>query len=452
MWPRADGSPPRFDLLLSGATVLTGDAEGTVLHGASIGIAGGRIVHLAARRAAAGEAAGRSVDLSGHVVTPGFVNVHTHANLSMVRGVAEDLGFAPAYTKGIPQGHMVTREEAVALARLGALEALLFGSTLINDSFVHAEAVTEAMADLGLRVFSCGRIHDVDFFGVSLGRWDYDEAIGERTLGEAIALAERYAATPDRMIGVQFAAHAPDTCSTPFLRRIGDEARRRSLRVTTHPSQSRVELERIAVRDGCSPPRLLEEVGLLDDRLLAAHCIQVDEEDIERIGRAGMAVAHIPKGNATGATIAPIERLAAAGARIALATDNMHADMIETMRWALAMGRIRAGIVDERWQPSTVFRMATMNGARAMGLEDEIGSIEIGKRADLVAVDVSRPHLAPVTDALGNLVHTAHGRDVAMVIVEGRVAVEDGRPLRADMAEIVAEGSRAAKALWSRAR
>ena len=366
--------------------------------------------------------------------------------------MAEDLGFAPAYTPGIPQGHMVTPDEAYAIARLGALEAMLFGSTLINDTFVHADIVTPAMAELGLRVWSCGRIHDVDFSGVSVGRWEHVDAIGDRTLEAALDLAERYEGKSLGRIGVQLAAHAPDTCSTPFLKRIAQAAEETGLRVTTHLSQSKVELARIRERDGRSPPELLEEIGLLNDRLLAAHCIHVSESDIARIGRAGIHVAHIAKGNATGATIAPTHKLRAAGAKLTLGTDNMHADMVEVMRWALAVGRIQVGAVTADWQPETVLEMATLAGARAMGLDDRIGSIEVGKQADFVVFDYRRAHLTPVTNALGNLVHVAQGRDVAFVAVDGELVVEDGRPTRVDEEAIRREAAQAIAALWTRAR
>ncbi len=446
-------SEPLYDLVVTGATVLTGAPAGHVIENAVIGIANCRFALVeAASPGAPPPAARRTLDLPGRVITPGLVNVHTHANLSMVRGVAEDLGFAPAYTPGIPQGHMVSEEEAYAIARLGALEALLFGSTLINDTFVHAHVVTPAMADIGLRVWSCGRIHDVDFSGVSVGRWEHVDAIGDRTLQAALDLADRYEGKSFGRIGVQLAAHAPDTCSTPFLRRIAEAAREKGLRVTTHLSQSKVEVARIRERDGISPPELLEEVGLLNDRLTAAHCIHVSESDIARIGRAGIHVAHIAKGNATGATIAPTHKLRAAGAKLALGTDNMHADMVEVMRWALAVGRIQIGSVTEEWQPSTVFEMATMAGARAMGLEEEIGSIEVGKKADFVAFDFRRPHLTPRTNALGNLVHVAQGRDVELVAVDGEVVVEDGRPTRVDADAIRRDAAIAIENLWQRAR
>jgi 5-methylthioadenosine/S-adenosylhomocysteine deaminase len=444
---------PPLDLLLTGATLLTADPRNPLIENALVGVSGGRFVLVeAAARDKPHPKARRVVHLEGRVITPGLVNIHTHAILTMVRGVAEDLGFAPAYTPGIPQGHMVTPDEAYAISRLGALEALLFGSTLINDTFVHADIITPAMAEVGLRVWSCGRIHDVDFSGVSTGRWEHKDGIGDATLGAALDLAARYHGKSNGRIGVQLAAHAPDTCSTPFLKRIGDAARADGLRVTTHLSQSKVEVARIRERDGRSPPELLDDVGLLTDTLLGVHCIHVSDSDIARMGRAGINVAHIAKGNATGATIAPTSKLRAAGAHLTLGTDNMHADMVEVMRWALAVGRIQEGSVTEDWQPSTVFQMATMAGARAMGLEDQIGSIAIGKRADLVVFDFRRPHLTPNVNPLGNLVHVAQGRDVEMVVVDGDIVVADGEPTKVDAEAIRREADAAIRSLWQRAR
>jgi 5-methylthioadenosine/S-adenosylhomocysteine deaminase len=444
---------PPLDLLLTGATLLTADPRNPLIENALVGVSGGRFVLVeTASRDKPHPQARRVVHLEGRVITPGLVNIHTHAILTMVRGVAEDLGFAPAYTPGIPQGHMVTPDEAYAISRLGALEALLFGSTLINDTFVHADIITPAMAEVGLRVWSCGRIHDVDFSGVSTGRWEHKDWIGDATLGAALDLAARYHGKSNGRIGVQLAAHAPDTCSTPFLKRIGDAARANGLRVTTHLSQSKVEVARIRERDGKSPPELLDDVGLLTDTLLGVHCIHVSDSDIARMGRAGINVAHIAKGNATGATIAPTSKLRAAGAHLTLGTDNMHADMVEVMRWALAVGRIQEGSVTEDWQPSTVFQMATMAGARAMGLEDQIGSIAIGKRADLVVFDFRRPHLTPNVNPLGNLVHVAQGRDVEMVVVDGDIVVADGRPTKVDAEAIRREADVAIRSLWQRAR
>jgi 5-methylthioadenosine/S-adenosylhomocysteine deaminase len=433
--------------------VVTVDAAMTVHADGAIAVSGGRIAWVGPASALPpGARAARALPLPGRVAMPGLVNVHTHAILSMVRGVAEDLGFAPAYTPGIPHGHDVTPDEAVALARLGALEAMLFGSTLINDTYVHADLTLPAMAQLGLRVFSCGRIHDADFSLIGDGRWEYHRAIGERTLGEALALAQRWHGAFDGRAGVQLAAHAPDTCSDALLRDVADASARLGLRVNTHLAQSRKEVVQVRARSGRSPAQLLDEVGLLNDRLIAAHCLFLDEDDLARCGRAGIHVAHIPKGNATGGTAAPTSALRRAGARIALGSDNMHADLIEVMRWALCVGRLQEQRVDGFWQPEDVLRMATIDGARAMGLDAEIGSLEAGKRADLVVLDFRRPHLVPCLDPVGNLVHVAQGRDVEHVWVDGVQTVASGAPALASIDAVLRDAQAAADALWRRAR
>ncbi|MBM3508129.1 MAG: amidohydrolase family protein [Alphaproteobacteria bacterium] len=442
-----------LDLLVTGATALTCDPADSVIDDAALGIAGGRLAYVGPRRGLpAGTTAESTLALPGRVVTPGFVNVHTHAILSMVRGVAEDLGFAPAYTPGIPHGHDVTPDEAVALSRLGAVEALLFGSTLVNDTYVHADLTMGAMASLGLRVTSCGRIHDADFSLIGDGRWEHHRAIGEKTLGEAMALAEKWHGREDGRCGVQLSAHAPDTCSDDFLAEIRKAAESKGLRVNTHLAQSKNEVRQVLARSGKTPAQLLEHVGLLNDRLIAAHCIHMDDADLARCGRAGMHVAHIPKGNATGGTMAPTPKLRAAGANLALGTDNMHADMVEVMRWALAVARVQEGKVSNDWQPRHALRMATIQGAHAMGLEADLGSLEAGKKADLVAFDFRRAHLVPAVNPAGTLVHTGQGRDVEHVFVDGHHVVENGMPKLAKLDDILRDAQSATDALWKRAR
>ena len=444
---------PPYDLLIRGAHVITGDAARLIIDDGVVAIRGDRLAVIApAAEAPRDLTATRVLDLPGRVITPGFVNVHTHAILTMARGMAEDMGTAPAYTPGVPRGSDVTPDEAIALARLGALEALLFGSTLINDTYVHADLTAEPMAELGLRVFTCGRIHDVDFTKVADHVWEHDPRIGDATLGAGVALAERWHGKANGRIGVQLSPHAPDTCSEPLLRRVADTAQKLGLRVNTHLAQSRLEVQRVRERSGRHPADVLDEAGLLNERLLAAHCIYLDDEHIAKVGRAGITVAHVPKGNAAGGMMAPTSKLKRAGARLALGTDNMHADMVELMRWAVSIGRLQDGRITDDWQPPYALAMATSEGARAMGLDAEIGTLTVGRKADLVVFDYRRPHLTPSTSPLGNLVHVAQGRDVDTVIVDGQIVVEGGRATRVDEAQIRRDAARVTRDLWARAR
>ena len=440
------------DMIVASGTVLTADPFQPYLEAGWIMIRDGRIVAIQDSAPDQIHPSTKVIEAKGYIVTPGFVNVHTHAILSMVRGVGEDMGFAPAYTIGVPHGHDPTPDEAYAMAQLGGLEALCFGSTIINDSFTHQDVALSAMAETGIRAWGCGRIHDVDFTRVHLGEWTYDTQIGEQTLQAASDLIAKNHDLVSLRTGVVLAPHASDTCSPDLLRQVRQMRDDTGLRINTHISQSQVEVDFIRERDGMSPPELLEDVGLLDDCLIGAHCIHVTETDIARLGRAGAHLAHIAKGNQTHGQLAPTSALCGAGMNLALSTDNMHADMVELMRWALASGRLQEGKITDAWQPANVFQAATIGGARALGLEAEIGSLTVGKRADLVLFDFRRPHLRPLTNVLGTLVHTAQGRDVHTVFVGGEVVVYGGEPLCVDKMAVLEAAETAATALWKRAQ
>jgi 5-methylthioadenosine/S-adenosylhomocysteine deaminase len=199
-----------------------------------------------------------------------------------------------------------------------------------------------------------------------------------------------------------------------------------------------------------TPTEVVEEAGLLDEQLIAAHCLVMTKDDIVRAGRAGITVAHAPKVNMTGGYLPVTSALRRAGAAIALATDNMHGDMVETMRWALAAGRLQEGAVNDFWQASDVFHMATLGAAKSMGRDHDLGSLSAGKKADVVLFDFRRAHLTPAFNPIGTLVHVAQGRDVATVIVDGRIVVENGRAVLVDPERVRQEGRAAAESLWRR--
>ncbi len=446
----AEGATAPYDILIRGCTVLSGEPGAPVLEDAVIGIRGDRLALVGPAAAASGVAAHRVIDGTGHVATPGFVNVHTHAVLAHARGRVEDAGFAPAYTAGVPHACDVREDEAIALARLTALEAMLFGSTLINDMYIHDHATLPAMAEVGLRISTSAWLHDVDFARVHEGVWNHEAAIGERTMRAALDLAARWQGAFDGRATVMLGPHAIDTCSRAFLRDVDALRRRMGVRVMTHLAQSRIEVAQVRRRDGMTPTEVMDDVGLLDDRLIATHCVVMTESDIARAGRAGITVAHTAKGNMTGGYLPLTSKLRRAGATIALCTDNMYGDMVETMRWTLVAGRVQEGEVNDFWQSADVFGMATLGAAKAMGREHDLGSLVAGKKADVVLFDFRRAHLVPAENPLATLVHCGQGRDVSTVIVDGRVVVEDGRATTVDEGEIRRDGAAAARSLWDR--
>lgn len=434
-----------FDLIIQGGTILTGDAGQTVLRDGVLGILDGIITYVGTDMPIA-EAETRVIHAHGCYILPGLVNTHTHAILSMVRGAAVDSGFAPSYTPGLPNGMDVNPDQARALARLGALESLLFGSTVLGDNFVHADVTTEAMAELGLRLCPSFRVHDVDFARVAGGEWVYDDATGDALLQATLDLHARWHNHP--RVTVSMAAHAADTCSEGFLKRIAEAAAPLGMRINTHIGQSKVEVTRVAEIAGKTSVQVFEDAGLLNDRLLAGHCIYLSDEDMARMARAGAHAVSIAKCNAASGRLAPIHKLRDAGVNLAMGTDTQNGDMIELMRWALITARLQEGSVSDHWQPAHVFEMATMGGARALGMAGMVGSLERGKKADVVIMDAARPHLTPNVRPLGNLVHNAQGRDVKHVLVDGEFVVEDGLPTRVDMAEICRDAEAAARQLW----
>jgi len=441
-----------FDTAIIGAVLLTGDPSRPVIADGVLGFSGNRIAFVGERGALPSEIpATKIVEAEGRVVTPGLINVHTHAVLSLMRGIALDMGFAPAYTRGVPHGHDITEDEAVALARLGALEALTFGSTAMVDSYVHAHVTLPVMSELGLRVWSCTRFHDVDFTRVHEGVWTHEPSIGDDCIAATLALMKRHHGTNNGRTHVMLAPHAPDTCSDELLAKVADLARDTGLNVWTHLSQSRLENSVIAKRSGCTPTQLLERLGLLNDKLIAGHCIYLTDDDIARLAASGMTVAHIPKGNATGGSMAPTPKLKERGVRIALATDNLTQDMTEAMRWSLAVARLQIGSVSDQWQPRDAFAMATTAGAQVLGRSHELGRLVEGYLADCVVFDFRHAHLTPLIDPLGTLVHDGCGRDVEHVFVDGRQVLASGAPTFADARRIRADAQRAAEALWARA-
>lgn len=437
------------DMLIVNAYVVSGDEAFTILRDGAIAVLGnsildvGRTSDLVARYAP-----GHLIDATDRIVMPGLVNTHNHSPLMVTRGMVEDLGFAPAYTPNIPQGHALSDEDALALARLGLFEMMRFGSTSIVDFYNHADALARAAAEIGVRSFVGGRIHDADMAAVASGTWRYDRAIGEATLRENLDIFDRWDGKENGRIRAILGPHASDTCSRELLVEVAELARDRGAPVHTHLAQSEIELKRVRERDNRTPGQLLEEIGLLNENLVAAHCIHLDDTEIARLGRAGVRIAHSPFGNAVSGRIAPTRALEAAGATITLCTDTKSGDMFEAMRTAVSVARIRHGGYD-LFAP-TVFGWATRNGAASLGLADRLGVLKAGQLADIVILDATAPNLCPLIDGAGQVVYSAVGMNVETVIVDGRVILDRGEPTLFDAHDVVKRAQETSSDLWRR--
>jgi len=403
-----------------------------------------------AARGAIPERGATIIDGKGALCLPGLINTHNHSPLMSVRGMVEDLGFAPAYTPGVPQGHWLSDEETQILARLGVMEMLCAGATTIVDYYRTPDALARAANAFGLRAMVGGRVMDADTQALANGQFVHDPKLGEATLQAALDLIDTWDAKPNSRISTILAPHAPDTCSRQMLETFAELSSKTGKQVHTHLAQSQMEVAQVRSREGLSPVELLEDVGLLSRDLVAAHCIFLDDEDIRRAGRAGIVVNHAPIGNASFGAAAPILSLQEAGAQITLCTDTKSADMFEAMRMAIASARWRADmafVLDAK----TVFGWGTVDAARALKGHKGTGTLAVGSAADLILLDPAAPNLRPVIDGYGIVVHSGSASNVTDVMVGGEWLVKDRKPTRVDIEEVIQSAQTVAENLWRRA-
>ena len=439
----------RCDLIVEGGVLLTLDEEDRRIPDGSVAISGNRIAAVDSRD----EIARRfqpvsTVDARRHLVLPGFVNVHNHTPTVLYRGAIEDVGIAPSYMSGIPKAYALSREESYHLARLGLYELLRFGTTTVADSFHDPEALAEALRDTGLRGFVNGRIQDVE--GDSLikgGTLEHKHELGERRLADCLEFIKRWHGAAEGRIQGLLAPHATNTCSRELLREVRRAGEKLPVRFHIHLSQSKSENDQAHEHYRMTPTELLDDVGLLDERLVAAHCLFVENSDVERIGMADVAVAHVPIGNAKSGFLAPILELERAGAVIAIGSDTVSADVFESMRTAISLARIRS--TGHTLNAAHALGWATRNGAAALGIGDEVGTLAPGMKADVIAVNVDSPNLAPLVDLAGILVYSGRGTNVDFVLVDGRFVLRDGQPVRFDGAEVLAQARTVIRRLWT---
>jgi 5-methylthioadenosine/S-adenosylhomocysteine deaminase len=427
-------------LVVIGGTVMTQNAQHQTWSPGAVAIVGTDIVAvdrpevIAARYRAA-----QTIDVRDQIVLPGLINTHTHAPMVMYRGLADDLALMEWLQKYIfPAEAKTVSPEMVRIGtRLAALEMIESGTTTFADMYYFEEEIARATREAGVR----------GVLGQTIIQFPVADA---KTPAEGLARAERFiqAFRNDPLITPAVAPHAMYTNDAVTLKSSAALARRYGVPLIIHLAETEDELANARTQHQMTPTGYLESIGFWGVRTLAAHGVWVDDNDIQILKRHGVGVSHNPESNmklASGA--APVVKYASAGVALGLGTDgaasNNDLDMFGAMRQASFLAK-HATRDPTAVSAAVALDLATMGGARALGMEDRIGSIEPGKRADLISVSVAAARQTPLYDPVSHLVYVTRGDDVRTTIVNGKVLMKDRQVKTLDRAAVIAAANRLA--------
>ncbi|MDR6978830.1 5-methylthioadenosine/S-adenosylhomocysteine deaminase [Streptomyces sp. 3330] len=424
-----------IDLLVHGGDVLTMDDAATVVPDGAVAVHEGGVLAVGpAHELRERYTAAEEIDAAGCLVLPGLINAHTHLAMTLLRGRADDVtlqGFLERVLKW--EAELLAPENVAAAVRLAVAESLRAGVTSALDMYWFHEAAERAAREAGWRLHTGPTFMDVPGPPDGIA---YEERLGWARRD----LAARGPARPGHR-PVVF-AHSAYTLSPGQLTEVFALAREFGALVHIHAAENATEVATVEVQHGKRPVELLDSLGLLGPDVLLAHAVDLTGLEIAALARTGTAVAHCPVSNLKlGCGIAPVPRLLSAGVRVGLGTDGAVSsnslDVLGAVRQA-ALVHKAAG------DPTAVgarqaVRMATIEGARALGLGEQLGSLEAGKRADLIVVDLDAPHLRPRHDPWSTLAYAAHSSDVRDTVVDGRVLMRDRRLTTLDERAVIAD-------------
>jgi 5-methylthioadenosine/S-adenosylhomocysteine deaminase len=436
----AGGVQRQVALVVTNGTVLTMDGADRVLAPGALAIDGRDIVGVGTPgNIATAYQAAETIDVGGAVVMPGLVNTHTHAPMVLYRGLADDLALMDWLERYIFPAEAKTVSPAFVRAgtRLAALEMIRSGTTTFADMYYFEEEIARVARDAGLR----------GVLGQTIIQFPVPDA---KTPQEGLARAERFIRefASDDLIVPAIAPHAVYTLDGETLKAVRSLADRMGAPVLIHLAETRDEVHVAARKHGATPAAYLDSLGFFGPRTVAAHGVHLTAEDIALLKARGVAVSHNPESNMKLASgTAPVPTLRSAGVPVGLGTDgaasNNDLDMFEAMRQTALLHKLQSN--DPRVLPAReVLAMATREGAEALGLAREIGSLEPGKRADVIVVSMDHPRQTPMYDPVSHLVYVTRGDDVRTTIVNGRVLMRDGKVLTLDEADVLAEARRLA--------
>jgi len=454
-----------MDLILSGGTVVTQNDARDVLS-ADVLVQDGRITAVGTRKELE-KLAGRGarqprprlvIDATDRLVIPGLIQSHIHLCQTLFRGLADDLALLDWLKQRIwPLEGAHTHRSLRASARLGIAELLRGGTTAIQDmgTVHHTDAVFEALEETGIRAVAGKAMMDRQE-GAPKGLREHasDAQATEASLRESIRLCEAWNGAGSGRIRYGFAPRFALSCTTGLLRETAEEARHRDARIHTHASENKDEIAAVRAETGLPNIEYLHSVGLTGHDVGLAHCVHLSRAEEKLLAKTQTNVLHCPSSNLKlGSGIARIPELLALGVPVSIGADgapcNNNLDAFLETRLAALLQKPRLGPMA---MPANVaFDLVTRGGARALGLADQIGSIEVGKRADLVVVDVERSHTLPGGDVYSRLVYAARPTDVTDVVVDGHVVVRNGVLSNLDEDAVRAEAKSALKALLTRA-
>jgi cytosine/adenosine deaminase-related metal-dependent hydrolase len=437
--------------LIRDATILTVDTDNRVLERAAIYVEESRIKDIGDSRAVAARQPppDRVIDGAGKVVAPGFVSTHNHLGYTMFRGRAEDASLDCVTGMYLPMGSIATRAERLACGSLSYAELLRGGVTTTVEMEEDADVFAPFVERLGARSMIGVQMQDVEPEGVRAGRFEYRPELREAQLAQAIGFAEEWHGKAHGRITVMMAPNMTIFASPELLAASRQAADRLGLRLSTHLGWGQAEVEIVRRLHGVSPAEFLHSHGLMAPDTILAHCYVMDDPSVDVLAHSGACVAHCPVINAARGQIAPIEEFRRRGITVGLGIDGMFADHFEVLRSTILMARVKSG--DPLAIPAPeALRLATIEGAKALGMAAEIGSIEVGKRADLQVIDCRRFGLRPTLDPVANLVYHAHAADVVTVLVDGHVVVDGGTLVHADAEQLLDAAEDAAQEAWAR--
>lgn len=436
-----------MNTLIRGATLVTVNPSGRVFRG-DILIEGDRIAAMGDLGTVPGA---NIIEAGGRVVMPGLVQSHIHLCQTLFRSQADDLELLDWLGQRILPLEAAHDEETVYYsAMLGIGELLRGGTTAIIDmeTVHHTDSAFHAIAETGIRAISGKVMIDC---GPSVPDPLMEQT--DHSLEESVRLLERWHGQAEGRIQYGFAPRFAVTCSDQMLREVASLSEHYGVRVHTHASENRGEIAYVEADRGMRNLLYLDHVGLCHDRVVLAHCIHLDEEELDVLAARQAHVAHCPSSNLKLASgIAPVPELLRRGINVSVGADgaacNNNLDQFQEMRLAALIQKPLHG--PRAMNAATVLEMATMGGARAMGLAHEIGSLEVGKKADLIMVDLNGLHSWPEGDLISRLVYSARASDVVLTMVDGKILMRDGALLTMEIERVRAGSQRSIDRLMHR--